>query len=65
MATGQNAFKTCEDAGEAARAQGVPKAANPYLRAAQGNSGHLLDRESRKQLAQAWLKGWERGPQKR
>ena len=60
MTTERNALKACEDAGQAARGKGMPKEANPYLKAAQNDSGHLLDRDSRKQLAEAWAKGWDR-----
>ena len=60
MKTERSAFKTCEEAGQAAAGKGLGKEVNPYTKAAHGNSGHLLDQESRQQLADAWLKGWER-----
>ena len=61
MATERRAFKACEDAGRAAAGKGAGKDANPYLKAAQGSSRPLLDSESRQQLAEALLKGWELG----
>ena len=51
MKTERSAFKTCEEAGQAAAGKGLGKEVNPYTKAAHGNSGHLLDQESRQQLA--------------
>ena len=60
MTTERSMLKACEDAGHAACKKGMSRDANPYLKAAQNDSGHLLDRDSRKQLAEAWAKGWDR-----
>ena len=60
MSTEKTAFKAFEEAGCLAALMGVLKEANPYLQAAKGESGHLLDQGSRQTLADAWGRGWER-----
>lgn len=61
MTTERSVFTACEDAGQAAARNGLGKDANPYAKAAPRNSPPLLDHESREQLADAWLRGWEHG----
>jgi len=60
MRTPQNAFRAFEEAGCLAAMMGVDREANPYTQAANGESCHLLDQESRRRLAEAWWNGWER-----
>ena len=55
MGTPLNALKAFEEAGCLAAMMGVDR--DPYTQAPKGESCHLLDKESRQRLADAWWKG--------
>jgi hypothetical protein len=53
--------ETYERAGQEARAQGVPRKNNPFLRMAPGPFGGPHEDETRRLLAEHWWRGWD-GP---
>jgi hypothetical protein len=53
--------ETYERAGQEARAQGVPRKNNPFLRATSGPHAGPGENETRRLLAEHWWRGWD-GP---
>jgi hypothetical protein len=60
MKDDRSAFRAFEAAGESAARKRISKQSNPYLSPSSGESKHLLDEDSRRLLAAAWLRGWTR-----